>query len=226
MVKIKTATSNNRTALIIGATGLVGGYCLAALCDDPNYSEVIALIRKPRRNPHPKVKTIVTTFADTLETEIANIQVEDVYCCLGTTIKKAGSEEAFKEIDLTLVVTIADLMRKQGAKQFLAVSAMGADSNSKVFYSRIKGEMEEALQKLAYPCLRIIRPSLLLGPREEFRLGEKIGAVLAPVVKPLMIGPLKKYRPVQAETVAQFMVKVARQEPIAGYHLYESDLIG
>ena len=226
MVKIKKVTSNTRTALVVGGTGLVGGYCLTALCDDPGYSEVLTLVRKPLRNPHPKVKTIVTTFTDILETEVANIQVEDVFCCLGTTIKKAGSQKAFKEIDLTLVVTVAEFMKKQGAKQFLVVSAMGADSNSKVFYSRVKGEMEEALQKLGYPCLRIIRPSLLLGPREEFRLGEKIGAVLAPIVKPFMMGPLKKYRPVRAEAVAQFMVKVARQEPIAGYHLYESDLIG
>ena len=103
---------------------------------------------------------------------------------------------------------------------------MGADKNSMVFYSRVKGEMESALQLQDYPCLRIIRPSLLLGPREEFRLGEKIGRLLTPVMKPFMMGSLKKYRPVQAESVARFMVKVAHEEPITSVHVYESDMIG
>lgn len=116
-------------------------------------------------------------------------------------------------------------MKKQGAEQFLVISAMGANKDSKVFYNRLKGEMEAALQELGDPCLRIIRPSLLLGPREEFRLGEKIGGVLAPVLKPILLGALMKYRPVEAEKVAQFMVKIARDEPIVGIHFYESNLI-
>jgi uncharacterized protein YbjT (DUF2867 family) len=213
-----------RKALIIGATGLVGGFCLQALLDDPNYSEVIAFVRKPLLKTHRKLKTIITTF-EHLEPEISNIQVNDVYCCLGTTIKKAGSQEAFKRIDHTLVVTVAELTKKQGAEQFLVVSALGADKDSKVFYNQVKGEMESALQKLGYPCLRVMRPSLLLGPREEFRLGEKIAVILTPLLKPILLGSLKKYRPIEAEKVAQFMVKVAREEPIAGVHIYESNLI-
>jgi len=183
-----------RKALIVGATGLIGGYCLQALLDDPAYSEVIALVRKPILTTHRKLETIITQF-DNLQNDLSNIQAHDVYCCLGTTIKKAGSQEAFKRIDHTLVVTVAELMRRQGAEQFLVISAMGADSNSKIFYSRVKGEMEEALKKLDYPCLRIIRPSLLLGKRDEFRLGEKIGVILTPVLKPFMIGSLKKICP-------------------------------
>jgi uncharacterized protein YbjT (DUF2867 family) len=213
-----------RNALIIGATGLVGGFCLQALLDDPNYSEVIAFVRKPLLKTHRKLKTIITTF-EHLEPEISNIQVNDVYCCLGTTIKKAGSQEAFKRIDHTLVVTVAELTKKQGAEQFLVISALGADKDSKVFYNQVKGEMESALQKLGYPCLRVMRPSLLLGPREEFRLGEKIAVILTPLLKPILLGSLKKYRPIEAEKVAQFMVKVAREEPIAGVHIYESNLI-
>ena len=107
-----------RTALIVGATGLIGGYCLQALLDDPNYSEVIALVRKPLLKTHRKLKTIVTKF-DNLEHELSNIQVHNVFCCLGTTIKKAGSQEAFKKIDLSLVVAVAEVMRKQGSEQFL-----------------------------------------------------------------------------------------------------------
>lgn len=215
----------NRKAFIVGATGLTGGYCLQALLDNPNYSEVIALVRKPLPKTHLKLKTVVTKF-DNLEHKLVNIQTDDVFCCLGTTIKKAGSEEAFKKIDLSLVVTVAELMRKQGAEQFLVISALGANKDSKVFYNRIKGEMESALEDLGYTCLRIIRPSLLLGAREEFRLGEKIGILLTPVLKSFLLGSLKKYRPVEAESVAQFMVKIGGEERTSGVHIYESNTIG
>jgi uncharacterized protein YbjT (DUF2867 family) len=214
----------SRKALIVGATGLIGGYCLETLCDDPKYSEVTALVRRPLLKTHRKLKEILTKF-DNLEHELSSIKVDDVYCCLGTTIKKAGSQEAFKKIDLSLVVTIARLMRKQDAEQFVVISALGADRDSKVFYNRIKGEMEEAVIELDYPCLRIIRPSLLLGPREEFRLGEKIGAILTPVLKPFLFGSLTKYRPIEGKSVARFMVHVAHQPPVSGIHFYESNQI-
>ncbi len=215
---------NTCNALIVGATGLVGRLCLQALLDDDHYSEVIALARKPLLKTHRKLKIIITTF-DNLLPIISGIHVNDVYCCLGTTIKKAGSQEAFKKIDYSLVVTVAELMRKQGAEQFLVISAMGANKDSKVFYNRVKGEMELALQKLEYPCLHIIRPSLLLGPREEFRLGEKIAVILTPLLKLILLGPLKKYRPVGAQKVAQFMVQAARKELVLGVHVYESNQI-
>jgi len=213
-----------RKALIAGSTGLIGGYCLQALCDNPTYSEVIALVRKPILKTHRKLKVITSNF-DNLQNDLSNIQADDIYCCLGTTIKKAGSQEAFRKIDHTLVITVAGLMRKQGAEQFLVISAMGADRNSKVFYNRTKGEMEAALKEIGFPCLRIIRPSLLLGKREEFRLGEKIGVILTPVLKPFLIGSLKKYAPVEAESVAHFMVKIAGEEPKSPVHIYESNLI-
>ncbi len=117
-------------------------------------------------------------------------------------------------------------MRKQGAEQFLVISSMGADKDAKVFYSRVKGEMESAVENVGYTCLRIIRPSLLLGPREEIRLGEKIGSILTPVLQPFMLGSLKKYRPVLAESVARFVVKVAHEKTASEVHVYESDMIG
>jgi len=213
-----------RKALLVGSSGLIGGYCLQNLIDDPTYSEVTAMVRKPLLKTHRKLKEVVTKF-DNLEHELSNIQAQDVYCCIGTTIKKAGSREAFKKIDLSLVVTVAELMKKQGAEQFLVISAMGANRDSKVFYNRTKGEMEAALQKLDYPCLRIIRPSLLLGPRKEFRFGEKIGVLLTPVLKPFLMGSLKKYKPIEANKVAGFMVKTGNEEPASGVHIYESDQI-
>lgn len=214
-----------RKALIVGATGLIGGYCLQALLGDPKYGEVTALARKPLPTSHPKLRTIHAQF-DNLEHALAGIEAHDVFCCIGTTIKKAGSQEAFKKVDFTLVLTIAELMRAQGAEQFLVISSMGADKKSKVFYSRVKGEMESALKHVGYPCLRIVRPSLLLGPRKEFRLGEKIGILLAPVLQPFLQGPLKKYRPVQAASVARFMVKVAHETTVSKVNVYESDMIG
>lgn len=214
-----------RTALIVGATGLIGGYCLQTILNDPVYSQVTALVRKPLLVKHRKLKEVIANFSN-LDQTLSTITANDIYCCLGTTIKKAGSQEAFRKIDFSLVVTVAELMKKQGAEQFLVISAMGADRNSKVFYNRVKGDMEESVKGLGYPCLRIIRPSLLLGPRAEFRLGEKIAILLSPLWKLLLIGTLKKYTPVEAESVAQFMVKVAHEQPISGVHVYESDLIG
>ncbi len=213
-----------RKALIVGATGLIGGYCLENLCDNPKYSEVTAIVRKPILKTHRKLKVVLSNF-DSLEHDLPNVQAHDVFCCLGTTIKKAGSQDAFRKIDFSLVITVAELMRKQGSDQFLVISSMGADSESKVFYNRTKGEMEEALKEIGYPCIRIIRPSLLLGKRDEFRFGEKIGVILTPVLKPFLIGSLKKYTPIEAESVARFMVKVASEEPVSGVHVYESDLI-
>jgi uncharacterized protein YbjT (DUF2867 family) len=139
---------------------------------------------------------------------------------------QSGSQEAFRKVDFSLVVDVAKVMRKQGAEQFVDISAMGANSNSKVLYNRIKGEMEEALKSIGYPCVRIIRPSLLLGHREELRLGERMGILMSPLWKLMLVGALKKYCPVQADAVARFMVKVAHNEPIAGVHVYESNQIG
>ena len=213
-----------RKALIVGASGLIGGHCLQTLLDDSFYTEVIALVRKPILTTHRKLKVVVTDFTD-LEQVLAPISAHDVYCCLGTTIKKAGSPEAFRKIDFALVVTIAELMKKQGAEQFLVISSIGANKDSKVLYNRTKGEMEEALRGLDYDCLRIIRPSLLLGEREEFRIGERIGVLLSPLIKPLMIGNLRKYTPVQADSVGRFMVKIAQDEPVLGIHVYDFDMI-
>jgi len=218
-------TTTNRTALIVGASGLIGGHCLNYLLDDPSYSEVIALVRKPLLVKHRKLKEVITSFNNTLEQTLSSITAKDVFCCLGSTIKKAGTQEAFRKVDYELVVTIADIMRRHGAEQFIVISAMGANSTSKVFYNRIKGEMEEAIKGLGYPCVRIIRPSLLLGHREEFRLGERIGVMMSPLLKMVLVGSLKKYRPVEVVAVARFMVVVAHEGPVAGVHVYESDQI-
>ncbi len=194
------------------------------LLEDPSFSEVIALVRKPILNPHRKLKAVVTDF-NNLDQVLSQFRIDDVFCCLGTTIKKAGSQKAFRAVDHSLVVAIAKIMQRQGAQQFVVVSAMGASKDSKVFYNRVKGEMEDALIRLGYPCLRIVRPSLLLGARKEHRLGEKIAVLLTPLLSPLLLGSLKKYKPVEASSVASFMVRISREEPVAGVYLYLSDVL-
>ena len=213
-----------KKALIIGATGLVGCYCLEGLLASSRYNEVIALVRKSCNLDHPKLREVVTDFQN-IGDLLSTVVVDDVFCCLGTTIKKAGSKESFRKIDFELVVNIAEIMRNLGAQQFLVISAMGANKESKIFYNQVKGEMEEALQMLEYPCLRIIRPSLLLGPREEFRLGEKIGIILTPLLNYILLGGMKLYRPVEAQTVAGFMVNIVSEGPHSGVHIYESDAL-
>ena len=213
-----------RKALIVGASGLVGRYCLQALLAEQRYSEVTALVRRSLLLEHPKLKKRVVDF-EHIKQVVPEIEADDIFCCLGSTIKKAGSRQAFRKTDVSLVVAIAELMRSQGAEQFVVISAMGADTQSRFFYNRIKGEMEAAVQLLEYPCLRIIRPSLLLGSRDEFRFAEKLGIYLAPVLKVLLRGAMEKYRPVEAETVARFMVSVAGKQPISGIHVYESNMI-
>jgi len=214
----------NRVAVLVGASGLIGGHCLQALLAEPAYVEVIALVRKPILTTHRKLRVIVTDFTD-LASILASISGHDVFCCAGTTIKKAGSQKAFREVDYTLVVTVAELMKNLGTEQFLVISSMGADKNSRLFYSRTKGEVEDALSQVGFDCLRIIRPSLLLGDRGEFRFAERLGALLTPLLKPFMVGGMKKYVPVEAGAVGRFMVKAALDEPTSGVHVYESDII-
>lgn len=214
--------AGSKKALIVGATGLIGHYCLEGLLEAPQYSEVIALVRKPCNVEHSKLREVFTDF-ENIETSLSTLVVDDVYCCLGTTIKKAGSKVDFRKIDFALVINIARIMRQRDTHQFVVISAMGAHKESKIFYNRVKGEMETALQLLGYPCLRILRPSLLLGPRKECRVGEKIGVMLAPLLQCVLFGRMKQYRPVEATSVAKFMVKIASGAPHAGVHIYESD---
>jgi uncharacterized protein YbjT (DUF2867 family) len=207
----------NKTALIAGASGLTGGYLLTQLLDDPEYSTVIAYVRKSSGLTHPKLKEILVDW----ETLLEPVAAEDVFCCLGTTIKKAGSQEAFRRVDYDYPLQLAQLQYRGGSQQFLLVSAMGADAKSAIFYSRVKGELENALQSIGYKSLHIFRPSFIAGPRKESRPGEKIGLAIFSLLSPLFIGPLKKYAPIQAEHIARAMLRTAQKnEP--GMRFYDS----
>jgi uncharacterized protein YbjT (DUF2867 family) len=197
-----------RTALAAGATGLVGGHLLQQLLAEPAYARVVALGRRPLALTHPKLTQQTIDF-DRLAESSDFPRADDVFCCLGTTIKTAGSRESFYRVDFTYVHELARAALARGATQFLLVSAIGANARSRVFYSRVKGEVEAAVERLPYQAVHIFRPSFLLGDRAEQPPGERIGIAVARVISPLLIGPLRKYRPVHAAHVARAMVQAA-----------------
>ncbi|MBF9252019.1 oxidoreductase [Pontibacter sp. 172403-2] len=212
-----------RTALIAGASGLVGGHCLRQLLQSDRYSQVISVGRHEMPLIHPKLEQLIADFDD-LKSYATDMVADDVYCCLGTTIKKAGSKQAFYKVDHTYVVQLAQVTAGKGAAQFLVVSAMGADAGSMIFYNKVKGEMERDVQLPELETVHIFRPSLLLGEREEVRSGEEIASKVMEPLSKLMVGPLKKYKPIAAETVAKAMLYAATLNQ-HGVHIHPSDAI-
>ncbi|MBA3804244.1 MAG: oxidoreductase [Acidobacteria bacterium] len=212
-----------RTALLLGATGLVGGHCLDLLLNDPAYSKVVTLNRRLLSHEHQKLEQHVIDF-EHLQDLASVMSAQDVFCCLGTTIKKAGSKENFRRVDFTYQYEAARLASENSAEQLLLVSSLGAEARSAIFYNRVKGELEDAVSKLAFDGVNIFRPSLLLGERTEFRLGERVAELPMRYVSFLMVGPLRKYRPVHALAVAAAMLKVAKEHP-TGVNIFESDRI-
>lgn len=207
--------------LIAGATGLVGRKLLFKLLMDDHISRVIALVRNSTRQRHPKLQELVANF-DELENYQHDLKVDTVYCCLGTTMKKAGSRDQFYQVDYKYPLHLAELTLQNGARQYNLVTAMGANKKSIFFYNRVKGEVEEAITKLNFKNINIYRPSILVGERKERRLGEKIGIGIAKLIDPIMIGPLKKYRAIRGEHVAEAMLKVSLMDQ-QGVQIYSSD---
>lgn len=200
-----------RTALLLGASGLVGGHCLNYLLNDDYYSQVDVIARRPLNNDHPKLAQHLVTF-DRLAGECRDIKVDDVFCCLGTTIKKAGSQEAFYRVDFTYPLEIAKLCKTSGAKQFLLVSAVGANPSSSIFYNRVKGEIEKTIGQCGYQGFHVFRPSLLLGERQEKRMLEGMAQIAFKLLSGIMVGPFGRYRAIEGKTVAYSMVWVAKRQ--------------
>jgi len=211
-----------KNALLAGATGLVGGYLLRRLLAHPSYARVEILVRRELPIRDPKLTQRIVEFAR-LGAGAQGVAPDDVFCCLGTTIRKAGSEEAFRRVDYDYPLVLARLAKAAGAGKFLMVSALGADLKSAVFYNRVKGEVEQAIAAIGLPAAYSFRPSLLTGPRAEHRPGEKIGIAVGKLIAPLLIGALRKYRPIHADTVAAAMVYAANHDVAVG--VIESDAI-
>jgi uncharacterized protein YbjT (DUF2867 family) len=186
-----------KTALILGATGLIGKKITEQLLDHPNYSSVIILVRKKLSIHHPKLTQQIFNYDFP---NLSLIKADDVYCSLGTTIKTAGSKEAFRKVDYDYVVTIAKAGKENGVNQIAVISAMGANKDSNIFYNRTKGEMEAAIKKIGFNTALIIRPSMLLGNRTEFRFGELIGKYIMTSLSFLIP---KKYKAIYDVQVAK-----------------------
>jgi len=198
--------------LLAGATGLTGEHLLDRLLSEPTITRVLAPSRRPLAE-HPHLENPVgdpTAFLPQL-----NGRVDIAYCCLGTTIKQAGSEQAFRAVDLDMVVAFAKRAREMGARHLIVISALGADRRSSIFYNRVKGEMEYALRAQDWPQLTICRPSLLLGERTEPRLGEKVAGPLSRLIP-------GKYHGIEACQLARAMWRLALEEQ-DGVRIVESD---
>ena len=209
-----------KVALLVGSTGLIGSQVLDLLLSHPVYSKIIALSRTPIERNHEKLKNIVADL-ETIDAIKSDLVADDVFCCLGTTIKKAGSQEAFRKVDFEYPLRLATVTRQSGAKQFLIITALGANKNSNIFYNRVKGEVEVAIGNISFHAYKILRPSLLIGDRNEKRLGEDVGKVLTKYLGWMMP---RKYRGIEASKVANAMVSLA-QDDESGAWVYESDVL-
>ncbi|MCE1198350.1 MAG: oxidoreductase [Marinilabiliales bacterium] len=206
-----------KTAFVAGASGLTGSHLVNRLLESPEYDRVILLVRSSLRLSHPKLVQVEADF-DHLSDLDLTVTVDHAFCALGTTLAKAGSKEAFRRVDQHYVLDFAELALKIGATAFCLVSSMGADPKSKFFYPQVKGETEEALKKIPFHRITILRPSLLLGERREKRLAERIFAWIMSRIHPII--PLK-YKAIKADSVAEAMIHYAAV-PEAGTFTYNS----
>ncbi len=206
-----------KIALLAGGTGLIGSQLLRYLVDDPRYSSVKCLVRSELRLSHPKIE-IIQTDGGNLDEMAPALKADDVFCCLGTTMRKAKTKDAFRRVDFDYPLHLAKLTKAMGASQFLLVSSLGANASSSVFYNKIKGEVEDAIAAVGFDTFHIFRPSLLLGPRKEERAGED-GAKLFFKLFGFLVP--KKYKAIDSGKVAKAMLALAGKET-KGRFIHES----
>ncbi len=211
-----------KTALLAGATGLVGNELLNQLCNNYDYQKVIVLSRRSLLVNHAKIEVCIVDF-DRLGDLSFIDEIDVCYCCLGTTQKKMGQEGMLK-VDLRYVVELGKVCERQHIGKYLVVSSQMANPRSTSFYMRTKGQMEEQVSKLSVPAVYFLRPSLLVGNRAEFRFAEKAGYYVYKAFQPLMIGKLRKMRTIKGSQVARAMQKLAEQNT-SGRFIVESDVL-
>lgn len=209
-----------KTALITGATGLVGSSLLDKLLKSDNYNTVKVLSRS-KLSPHDKMEVIILNNFDKMNEVGDQLKADDIFCCIGTTMAKAKDKESFKKVDYNYPLALAEITLKNHAQKFLLISALGANKDSSIFYNRIKGQVEQAILQLDFPEIHILRPSLLSGPREEKRVGEDAAKSFYKLFNFIFVGPLRKYKSIPAEQVAKAMLHFART-PNPGKHIHEN----
>lgn len=200
-----------KIAIVIGASGLVGIEIVKQLLLDSDYTLVKLFLRKEIPFIHSKLQQCIVDF-NKLDTSSDLIKGDVVFCCMGTTIKVAGSQDAFVKVDYSYVLNFAQLSKRNGIEKFIVVSSLGADKNSSNFYLKVKGDVETDLARLKFKNLIIVRPSMLLGNRKEFRLGELIGKKIMKGLAFLFVGKLKKYKAIEASAVAKAMLLLSKNE--------------
>ena len=200
-----------KTALLFGASGLVGSHLLNQLISNKNYSKIKLFVRSTIDLNDPKIEIIQTDFKN-LENHRKDIKGDDCFFCIGTTKKNSPDKNEYKRVELEVPKQIAQIAKSNFVNSFVFVSSGYADPKSSGDYLKFKGEVEEELKKLNFPKLGVMRPSFLLGDRKEKRVGEKIGIFIFKLISPLLLGPLKKMKPIHSEIVARSMIKVANED--------------
>jgi uncharacterized protein YbjT (DUF2867 family) len=201
-------TPKNKTALLFGATGMVGGFVLNELLHSEIYSKVIAFTRRPLSISHSKLENPIIDF-EKLPAYSHLIKGDDLFLCLGTTMKKAGSKDAFKKVDFDYPYQVAKMAEINHIQQVLLCSAVDANAHSMIFYNQVKGHLEDELKKMNFESLQIFQPSLLLGERNEVRSAESFSIKVSKALDGIIGNFMGKYRPIEAEKVAVAMVKNA-----------------
>lgn len=210
-----------RSAIVVGATGLVGSSLIKQLCENDEYVSVTAISRRPLQYSHPKLTVKVCPFDEIEEKDIEF--ANDFFCCLGTTMKKAKTKEQFEMVDFHYPMNFASLAKKRGIEHFIVITAMGSKTNSLFYYNRVKGKLEEQIKNIGLNQISIVRPSLIVGHRDEFRFGEKIGEIVLKILNPILIGPLKKYRSIEASQIALAMIVIALYGKKSPFTIYKSN---
>ncbi|MFC1503989.1 NAD-dependent epimerase/dehydratase family protein [Spirochaetota bacterium] len=207
-----------RTALLIGASGLVGSHCLQQLLADDDYEKVIILSRRELSVTHTKLEQHIFDFS-TLREHKDVIKAYDIYCCLGTTVKKAKTKKAYWNVDVAYPIETGKIALENGASQYLIVTAMGADKRSLIPYNRTKGVVEAGIRALQYKAIHIFRPSFITGDRQEYRMLEEGAKKVMKVIGFAFIGPFKRFKPNHAGDIAKAMIRAAKSGE-AGVHVH------
>jgi len=215
---------SKRTAVIAGSTGAIGRQLMAVLIASPRCEKILVLHHRKTPNAgHARVEQLVVDFA-AIPPPAAGDDIDAVFCCVGTTQKKACSTEAFQRVDRDVPITLARWASDYGAKSFVGISSVDARATARSVYLKTKGEMERGVAAAGVRSTYLLRPSLLAGGRDEYRLAERIGNRVLTVIEPVMLGPLRKYRAVHTKTVARAMLACADQHA-RGVHIVESDVV-